>query len=505
MPEPMPAPDADQIQGNILAGFNKDHQTFLFVRFGDSGDARRWLGAVSGEVATVREVQSYNGVFKLVHRRRGHASNVVQSTWMNLALTASGLDALGVTADELATFPTAFRAGLASRAANLGHIGLSDPGNWRPAFRSPEGVHAVLIVASDDPDDLDDAIDRFMVQMGAHGVVVVDRLDGAARADERGHEHFGFKDGVSQPGIRGFTPAGADPDQGDPGQDLIEPGEFVIGYPTEPGSVDSPAPTPPSQYGQPAPPPEPSTAPTGPGPVSTAGPEWTLNGSFLVIQRLAQNVAKFDSDTASQAAAAGIPTDLFRAKLVGRHKSGCPMEQVPGGPNTSTDDVGLSDPAVLLDENINNFEFQTNDANGGIVPRAAHIRKVYPRDEDPPGEANVRPHRILRRGIAFGESYRPTAAKGSGAHALAERGLLFACYQADIERQFEFIQQSWVNHPGFPVGGDGVDPILSEEIGPFAMPGAAAPNFSTGGWITMTGGEYFFQPSIDAIARLSAA
>ena len=76
--------------------------------------------------------------------------------------------------------------------------------------------------------------------MVASGASVLFRQDGdVLREPLVGHEHFGFKDGVSQPGIRGILPDGTpltpsqnplNPGQGKPGQDLIWPGEFVFGY-----------------------------------------------------------------------------------------------------------------------------------------------------------------------------------------------------------------------------------------------------------------------------------
>ena len=53
-----------------------------------------------------------------------------------------------------------------------------------------------------------------------------------------------------------------------------------------------------------------------------------------------------------------------------------------------------------------------DDAAGKLVPRAAHIRKAYPRNEKTPtgGEADTQTHRILRRGIPYGESFREGAA-----------------------------------------------------------------------------------------------
>lgn len=493
-------PNADQIQGNILDGFNKDHQTFLFLKFTDPSRGRAWLTATKDEVATSAEVAAYNALFKKVHERRGHASNVVQATWMNLAFTSSGLAALGVAQTDVDSFPEEFRAGLAAHAADLGHTGPSGPENWRPAFQAAGNVHAVMIIAADDPDDLQDAIERFMESMGAHGVDVVDRLDGDARSDEKGHEHFGFKDGVSQPKVLGYPRATENPGTGH--LDPIQPGEFIVGYPTEPAGQTEPPPTAPSGYGQPPVPPTPPPS-TDPGPPSSAGPEWTKDGSFLVIERLLQNVKAFDEDTAAQAVTAGIEPELFRSKLVGRHKTGCPMEQVPGGPDTSTADVGLTDPSVLEADRINDFGYAA-DPDGTIVPRGGHIRKANPRDQEIPGVASTRAHRILRRGIAFGESYHATAPAGSPGHADSERGLIFACYQSSIRNGFEFIQETWVNNFGFPQAGDGADPILSEAAAQFNLPGAAATPFGTGGWITMTGGDYFFQPSMAALDLLAS-
>lgn len=491
--------DLSQIQGNIPAGFNKDHQALLFLSFTDRALAKAWLAITTGEVATAEEVADFNALFKKVHARRDHASNVVQATWMNLAFTSEGLTELGVPAEELSTFPHEFQDGLVANASDLGHTGPSAPENWRPAFRTHGTIHAIMIVAADDHDDLDEAIDYFMESMGAHGVDILDRLDGDARQDEKGHEHFGFKDGVSQPAIVGFPQASSSNGSGP--LDPVQPGEFILGYPTEPARGTEPEPTTPVGYNSPPPPP-PAPPSTDPGPNSTAGPDWTKDGSFLVFERLRQNVKAFDEETAAQAAAAGIEVELFRSKLVGRHKTGCPMEVAPDHPDTPTTDVGLTDPSVLAADKINTFGY-VGDPDGTIVPRGAHIRKANPRDQEPPGVPSSRAHRIMRRGIAFGDSYHPTAPAGSPGHADRERGLLFLCYQSDIKRGFRFIQQTWINHPNFPQANDGADPILSEAPAPFNMPGAAATPFGTGGWITMTGGEYFFQPSIKALEHLS--
>jgi deferrochelatase/peroxidase EfeB len=92
-------------------------------------------------------------------------------------------------------------------------------------------------------------------------------------------------------------------------------------------------------------------------------------------------------------------------------------------------------------------------------------------------DAGAQTHRLLRRGIAFGKPFKRSAHPGSphagNARYPHDRGLLFLCYQASIERQFEFVQSKWVNAPDFPQGGDGHDPIISQVDGTrsFALPG----------------------------------
>jgi Dyp-type peroxidase family len=496
-----PVLDFDDIQGNVLAGFNKDHQTFLFVRLPDDpAAAKTWVASVVDEVATHTEVASFNALYKQLRaRRHQRMDGVLSIIWMNIALTPSGLTKLGHP-EPISEKPEAFTQGIAPRAQQLGHTGTSAPANWVPCFQAAGGIDAVLIIAGDDPDDLCEAVLGYIDGIGRHGGSVVLRLEGDARVDDPGHEHFGFKDGVSQPGVRGFTPPGADPNQGDPGQDLLWPGEFVLGYPRQPRPTTPPA----TQY---PPGPEPNIDITQPGEVTPATPDWTKNGSFLVFQRLAQDVARFNDFVSLTSANAGLSEELLGAKLVGRHKSGCPLEIINGLGDVGqlTADVGLTRSDVLEDGHINDFEYQDSDADGHNVPRGAHIRKAYPRDEVPPGELDTQTHRIMRRGIAFGTSFRRGAPIGSPAHAAGERGLLFACYQASIEDQFEFVQTRWVNDPAFPSAGDGVDAILNEADGTSTtIPGASPPQVALQSFITMTGGAYFFAPSISALEAIAA-
>jgi Dyp-type peroxidase family len=488
------SPDGANVQGNI-AGFNKDHQRLVFLGFADQATGRAFLAAIVEDVATCDEVLAFNGLFKRVHERRGAGPRgTVEASWLNVALTSAGLDTLG--APGAGEFPEAFRAGMRGRAEAIGDVGPSAPAEWIEPFRS-EAIHAAVILAADDPDDLNEEYEYLKGLMSQNSVTELGGapIDGNARPDpERGHEHFGFKDGISQPGIGGLTSTSHR------GTDNIAAGEFICGYPGE-GEEPTPQPNP-DGYG---PPPAP--------PLPAALPEWTKDGSFLVFRRLQQNVKGF-RETTAEGGGVGIPAELLGAKMVGRWPSGAPLEHVPGEPKKAdleAADPSIADPAVLDDRHINDFDYDS-DPDGTLVPRAAHIRKVNPRSQQPPGKAESNRHRILRRGIAYGPEFEETEPPYPGSGPVPDtqdRGLLFLCYQASIERGFEFIQSQWVNQPNFPQNEDGDDPIIAErdEPRPFTLPRKEGDplHLSFHQWVRTTGGEYFFAPSIAALRQLSAA
>jgi Dyp-type peroxidase family len=485
------------VQGNVLAGFNKDHQRLLFFQFGDRTKAQRWLATIIDETATSEEVLAFNELFRRTRSRRGTEVSAPGAAWMNIALTHPGLAALGVAESELAQFPEAFTQGMAARSQLLGDVDDSAPANWVGPFASSDAVHGLLILAADTPDALERLARSHTERMSANAVQVVFDDTGRVREDEPGHEHFGFRDGVSQPGIRGVTRRQnpKDSDQGLPGQDLLWPGEFVIGYPT--------------QIARPDPDGEEKGANRNPGPRSRSGPAWTLDGSYLVFRRLRQDVAGFHRMLAQDAAAQGVSVEQFGAKLVGRYKSGAPLERTKDQSirfDPSKADPSVKNPAILDARRVNNFEF-ADDADGKLVPRAAHIRKAYPRNERTPtgGEADTQTHRILRRGIPYGASFRQGAPNGSPEGADADRGLLFLGYQASLERQFEFVMSEWFNKTDHPESGDGHDPLISQASQKrFNLPGGHPAHLTMQPFIFTTGGAYFFQPSISALRMLSS-
>jgi Dyp-type peroxidase family len=472
----------DDIQGNLLAGFNKDHQALVFLEFASADAGRRWLGQVGPHVASAAEVAAFNESFRKTVARTGSERSAPTATWVNVAVSHAGLARIGQPAEELASFPEDFRAGMRARASVIGDTGTSAPSTWIEPFQ--RDLHAVVIVAADRTADVDAEVARQEALARNAGVEVAFVQRGDVRADEPGHEHFGFRDGVSQPGVRGFTePRNPDDEnQGVPGQDLLWPGEFVLGYPAQPGVGG----------GEDA------------GAIARSGPAWTTNGSYLVFRRLRQDVAGFRAFVTATADAQGMTEDLLGAKLVGRYRSGAPLA-VTGARDS---DPGTTDPDLLADTAINDFEFADDDPDGSVVPLAAHIRKAYPRDEDTPGggEEDTQTHRLLRRGIPYGASL-PRGDESSSAGD-EDRGLLFLCYQTSIERQFEFVQARFVNDPDFPEPGAGQDPIITQDpaTGSFTLPGGRQEHVALlQRFVTTTGGEYFFQPSRSALAALSAA
>jgi Dyp-type peroxidase family len=484
--------DLHDVQGNLV-GFNKDQQRFLFLQFPDAASGKALVADLEPLVATAWEVRAFNGLFKHLHaRRHDRLEMTAEATWINVALTFAGLQQLA--APGIDAFPAEFKASMASQAGALGDAGPSDPGQWIPPFDQRQSIHAMVIIASDSPEDLNDAHQELSAIFAAHGVGELPAQDGQTRpGDNKGREHFGFKDGISQPGIHGVTRSSKT------GQDQIATGEFLIGYPDQDGNIS----------GQPQPVVPPDHPNYDPQVQTPALPPWTHNGSFLVYRRLQQDVGSFLAFTRDEGPKLDIDEELMAAKLVGRWRSGAPMERVPGLPRTidpATTDPSVAYPPVLQDQKINHFEYQRADADGHAVPRAAHIRKVNPRDSDPPTKAESNRHRLLRRGIPYGPEFQPDEPAYSGeiVRDNRDRGLQFVCYQSSIARGFAFTQQQWANARDFPQAGDGEDPIISQAIEPreVRIPPAPEP-VAMARWVFTTGGEYFFSPSLSGLRALA--
>jgi Dyp-type peroxidase family len=414
---------------------------------------------------------------------------------LNIAFTHTGLAMLGAAVES-----AEFVAGMAASRATLADPG---PEDWEILGPKQPPVHGVFLVTGATEAEVDHTIALRLAPFGGNGWTHKFTEVGTVRPGPfRGHEHFGYADGLSQPAVRGriapdrpLNPTtGSNPSQAEPGRDLLWPGEFVFGYPGQhPKAKDM--------------------ADKGPCPEPIS--DFTKNGAFLVFRRLRQYVPEFD--LAVKAAALSIdPTgkalsaDLLGAQLVGRWKSGAPLIRAPHA----------DDPAVAAGTRGSlDFEFG-GDRYGLLCPWAAHIRKVYSRDDVPgkigptheeveAAEAETQRHRMIRRGITYGPELR--ADEASSGKTAEERGLLFVCYITNIAEQFEDVQKDRVNNPDFVQDGAGVDAIIGQSDTAGALPFTAAtpfvdgekPKFDFKRFVHMEGGEYFFAPSLPAICTLA--
>jgi Dyp-type peroxidase family len=429
----------DQIQGNITPGLRKRRQAFMLLRFTSRETAGAWLKALAPSVTSARAVREFYR--RRRQRKAGYEElTTSQSTWVNAAISWDGLAVLG--APDIDAFPEDFRQGMRQRA----EAQLNDEKIDRWEIGGTLGVepHTLLILAADTEAELDAEIGRQRELARTHKLDELKtyfgaQLDGALR----GHEHFGYRDGISQPDkeVPGAAPAW---------------GEFVLGHV--------------NQVGQRAP-----------------GPSWAQNGSYAVFRRLRQDVAGFRNAVETQALKIGrITPEQLGAKLVGRSTSGAKLTESGAGletPKWSGYDAIRVTPA--------DFE---RDPDGERTPHFAHIRKANPRDPE------ARHHRLLRRGIPYGPALPP------GVEDKVDRGLLFLAYQASLANQFEHVQRNWLNNAKFPTPQTGRDPLVGQPGGAneLVLPLKGGPaSLTLGQFVTMTGGGYFFSPSIDALTQLA--
>jgi Dyp-type peroxidase family len=540
---PEPHLEIEQIQGNILPGFLKDHEMLLFLKIEQVAACKTWLGSLTPLIATAEEVLAFNRLFKALRVRRGRDTKAIQATWVNIAFSHQALVTLTAgTPNDIKQKDfndQSFKNGMVKQAQVLGDPtdvkAEGNPNNW--VIGGPQnGADIILIVQSDDRDDMLDQvaeIEQSLHDVQVSGVSLLRKEEGSILPGAlAGHEHFGFLDGVSQPGIRGYVSTDStdvltprqnplNPHQGKPGQTLLWPGEFVFGYQGQ--DVSKPV--------------------EEPGDVVNAGPDWARNGSFLVFRRLRQDVGAFHAFLHKTAQDLSISPSLLAAKVVGRWQSGAPLLR---SGEVDTPELGQSDCAN------NNFQYfhadatstppdigatpgsdgqcsssgQTfppspGDQKGLLCPAFAHIRKTYPRDDITPAasgtdpeqqsktsEAETQKHRLLRRGLPFGEPSSSTIEQPISDDG--ERGLLFVSYQTSIENQFEFVSQSWANDPDFKDSGTGFDLVIGqngsgarERTAKLILDGNQSHTLTAKDeWVIPTGGGYFFAPSISALHML---
>ncbi|WP_340114845.1 Dyp-type peroxidase [Maribellus mangrovi] len=470
--------EVDDIQGIIVRGYSKlEAACFVFLKITDAGKAKHWLANMANKI-------------------EDGTSNPADSC-MNVAFTFEGLKALGLNSYTLSLFSNEFQEGMTCeyRSRILGDHGESAPDKWQWGGPKSEPIHILLMHYASDEETLQafyaNSSDAFkndgLTQVGP-------KLETLSL---NGKEHFGFADGISQPIIAGLSKTGAE-------ENTLRAGEFILGYPNE--------------YGQYTVSPMVKSADDSKeilhGDINgSEDHDFGRNGSYLVFRQLHQNVQEFwqfmDHETRNPDNSVN-PDERIKlaSKMVGRWPSGAPL--------VLSED---HDRPELGKEN--DFSYHNTDPQGLKCPVSSHVRRTNPRGSLPPNPGSkgaiaiAKRHRLLRRGRSYGKpvdpSLAPEAMLGSSDRN-TERGLHFICFNGNIRRQFEFIQQTWVNNRNFaglytdpdPIIGD-CDTLKHGQPSTFTMPAHPVrkrvhnlPRF-----VDVRGGAYFFMPGIRAIKYLA--
>lgn len=414
---------------------------YEFLSFRDPSGAKVWLSGILPKVGNARGVMT---------------ASETDTRWVTVAFTWNGLRAFGVDEAALASFPTEFREGMAARAEVLGDSGKSHPDQWVGGLASPD-LHAIVILFARDAAQRNHSTSEhadFLSQ--CKGVEVLSSLDLEAIPPlEYSHDHFGYRDRLSQPVIEG-TGEVPTPGSGPP----LKPGEFFLGYPDEDGA------------GPPLPQPE----------------VLSHNGSFLAYRQMQEHVGAF-RDFLKQHGETPEEQEMVAAKLMGRWRSGAPLVLAPE----------RDDPELGADPQRNNdFNYKEADPHGYAVPLGAHIRRMNPRDT----AANMKRRKMIRRGGTYGPQL-PEGQPDDG----VERGIASFIGCASLVRQFEFAQNVWANDPKFHELENDRDPIIGMQDGTFDMTIPKRPIRKKikglPAFTTVRGGAYFFLPSIRALQFLA--
>jgi Dyp-type peroxidase family len=476
--------DYSDIQGLVrYSHVHLKQASFLLLRVEDAAAARSWLGTLS--ITTALRLPSH------------------PETALQVAFTAQGLRVLGVSEHLIRQFSPEFVAGMAgeeSRSRRLGDVGNSAPETWLWGSLGNESHILLMLYAM--PAKVEEWTQTILGQLAQAGLALIKLLPTAVYD---GREPFGFVDGISQPELDWYL-------QRRPGEkdqltysNLVSLGEFLLGYPNEYGKY-SERPLVNKDSGS-------ALLPAVDQPDKQ---DLGRNGTYLVFRHLQQDVQGFWQFVDRQAHADSTAREALAAAMVGRTRDGRPL-------------VYPEDPTR------NNFTF-AGDSNGNCCPFGAHIRRANPRTADLPDGtrgffshllrtlgfcresvrtdaiASVRFHRLLRRGRKFGLKLTPEQALQYGERDQEERGLYFICLNANISRQFEFVQNAWMMGTKFNGLTGENDPLIGnrktlggEPAASFSRPKADAVRCAVNDipqFVTVRGGAYFFLPSIRVMKYL---
>ncbi len=360
-------------------------------------------------------------------------------------ISATGYKKLGLSVDGFAS--KAFRKGMKAEGSDEKD---PKPATWEAPYRGE--VHALVAFADDAEAKVIAAVTALKSTLaGVAKRLTVEKGRKLQTPDGLVREHFGYVDGISNPIFEGGGTTSALPDpEWDDGATL----RLAL-------TLD---------------------------PFATTTPD--AMGSYFVFRKLGQNVVQFDTSVLQLAGTLGTNPNLAGAMAVGRFKDGTPVvnSPVPNGSNKE-----------------NGFDYEP-DSEKFKCPAHAHIRKANPRGTTPlTSLEGERKRRIVRRGITYGKPvFQIADASFHDPSPTAERGLLFMCFQRNIEKQFAFIQRTWVDSSTFPtlLSQVGDDPVIGQDVNEaqkwpkvWGDKNAGRKDFNFESAVTLEGGEYFFAPS----------
>jgi deferrochelatase/peroxidase EfeB len=495
--------DYGDMQGLVRFGHGRLSEAgFFLLQIADREAACRWLRSAPVTSAL--------------------ATDPPPDTALQVAFTREGLEALGVTPQIIREFSDEFIAGMAgeeNRSRRLGDVGANAPACWAWGGGT-DGVPHLMAMAYARPGRLETWQKKIK---GAHWEAAF-RVQAYLPTFDMGDvEPFGFVDGLSQPRLDWQRTLSTGDKERAEYTNVLALGEVLLGYPNEYG-----------QYtGRPLIDPllDPCAADL---PLAEDAPDRRdlgRNGTYLVLRQLHQDVRGFwqflDHHADSR------PEERWRLAeaMVGRRRSGAPLAPLA---HDWIEGVGPS----AKDIAANHFTYD-DDPNGERCPIGAHIRRANPRTGDLPAGtkgligrlirafgfkratfrddliASTRFHRLLRRGREYGVPLSPEEALHPGP-ADEERGLHFICLVANLSRQFEFVQNAWMESTKFGGLSAERDPLLGSreplsggittDVFTLPRPGMAARRI-TGlpQFVTVRGGAYFFLPGLRALRYIADA
>lgn len=480
------------IQGNIVRAYRFPLARYILLKVTDGAKARDFLKKIIPHITTSELWEE----------------GTKPETTTNISISYKGLKALGVNESSLRQFPLAFCEGMKVRGELLGDDGDSSPDKWDKCWQGDVDILLTINARTVSKlSDLSEITEKEKAHLNEHHEALKSlcNVTGGVKAigfqeanvlfydgKPTGKEHFGFTDGIGNPAFSGtdldiMNIPGRGKQLDDQSWVPLAPGEFILGYPDESQSI----------------------------PKAARPRQLTNNGTFLVFRKLHQNVATFRKylvETGKEYEKS-LDMKLYRhadgrmvkgweilaAKMAGRWLDGTPLELSPYGEDPEIRDNPLKN---------NDFDYE-NDREGAKCPLGAHTRRTNPRDSlGFQGKLSSR-RRILRRGLPYGTS-TPLDKLGDDA---AEHGIIFMAINASIERQFEFVQQLWVNYGNDFLQANDLDILTGSHGGKGQSvlqndPEGDHPPFicrDIPRFVTVKGGEYFFVPSITALKLISEA